>query len=450
MAGVPLYLCGVTSSILDRVRDRLGGLDRVIVAVSGGVDSMVLLDAAASVVDRARLVVATFDHGTGAAARTASALVRTTAQQLGIECVAERASGVLRSEAELRAARWAFLRSVAEARGAVIATAHTEDDQIETVFMRALRDSGARGLAGLYARGAVVRPLIDVRRVAVAAYAAAREVPWVEDPSNRTAVYLRNRIRGDLLPALRRVSPSIETDLLDVARRSARWRHDVEALADDVMRAGGLLLDGGVGLDIPTSAFVLDGEAGLSATTAELLWPALAARIGIVLDRRGRDRLARFTASAKVGRRMPLPGGWLVVRGRTAFAVRRGAGEPRATVEPVALSDDTTFGAWHFRCRMAAEVDAGSAWSAWLPGDATLAVRGWQAGDAMQLRAGGTPHKVKRLLSAAGVTGHERAGWPVVVCGTEIIWVPGVRRAAAATARPGRPGLAFTCEYNRC
>src|SRR5690348_9755078 len=127
-------------------------------AVSGGCDSMVLLHAisrALAAVDpttgaRRDTRVLTFDHGTGAHATAAADLVAREAARLGLDVRVGR--GVLRdaSEAAWRAARWRFLRDAAP-KGAVIATAHTRDDQLETVVMRVMRDAGARGLAGLAA-----------------------------------------------------------------------------------------------------------------------------------------------------------------------------------------------------------------------------------------------------------------------------------------------------------
>src|SRR5512133_3715801 len=137
---------------------------RVVLAVSGGVDSMVLLDAASLVVPRERLIVATYDHGTGLSATRAAELVAARADAMGIECVTGRAEAPLTSEAAFRAARWRFLRGVATRAGGVVCTAHTDDDQIETVFMRILRGAGARGLSGLYARSDVARPLLRSRR----------------------------------------------------------------------------------------------------------------------------------------------------------------------------------------------------------------------------------------------------------------------------------------------
>src|SRR5690606_11736332 len=149
-----------------------------------------------------------------------------------------------------------------------VATAHTRDDQVETVFIRLLRDSGPRGLAGLYAESDIVRPLLDVSRATIAAYADSRRVPVAEDPGNRSRRHLRNRVRLDLLPAFERAQPGFSEELLTLARRSSAWRAQVEALAAACSpRADG------------ASVFV---EAEVIERYSEqalgFLWPALAAR----------------------------------------------------------------------------------------------------------------------------------------------------------------------------
>jgi tRNA(Ile)-lysidine synthase len=122
----------------------------------------------------------------------------------------------LASEADLRAARWDFLRGVAERFDGVVCTAHTADDQIETVLMRILRGAGARGLAALSAESGIARPLLGFSRTQLLRYARRFRVQWIEDPSNGSAKYLRNRLRRDVLPALRQVRPSIDAELLEV------------------------------------------------------------------------------------------------------------------------------------------------------------------------------------------------------------------------------------------
>jgi tRNA(Ile)-lysidine synthase len=176
-----------------------------------------------------------------------------------------------------------------------------------------------------------------------------------------------------------------------------------------------------------------------------------------------------------VGAQIQLAGGWTVVRARDVFQLRapsslvtgmpdeatspRARGEADGTTnDAVLLSNEGTtqwrareggpVGQWLFRC---ATTGIGSnAWSAWLPDDQPLSVRAWRPGDVMSWRMGSTPRKVKRFLSDAGITGHERAGWPVVLAGDQIVWIPGVRRGYAAPARSGRPGLAFVCEFLDC
>jgi tRNA(Ile)-lysidine synthase len=154
--------------------------ERLVLAVSGGRDSMVLLDAFARLRPDAIAAVATFDHGTGAFARSAVEVVRQFTAQItaprGITFVHGAASDLPPTEAAWRGARWRFLRETAARFDARVATAHTRDDQVETVFIRVLRDSGPRGLAGLLADGDIVRPLVRLPRAFNAEYAEARSV----------------------------------------------------------------------------------------------------------------------------------------------------------------------------------------------------------------------------------------------------------------------------------
>src|SRR4051812_19872631 len=124
------------ASVESAVEASLEACDDCVLAVSGGLDSMVLLTPASSL--RAplgkKLLVATFDHGTGRAAGRAAALVASRAGKLGFKCASGRAVTVGKREEEWRRSRWQFLQQVAAPRHAAVVTAHTLDDQIETVF----------------------------------------------------------------------------------------------------------------------------------------------------------------------------------------------------------------------------------------------------------------------------------------------------------------------------
>lgn len=214
---------------------------RWVLAVSGGRDSMVLLHAMARARGCEVAAVANFDHGTGAFARRAARLVEADAERLSLPFIAGVATEALpRNESAWRSARRAFLDAWAAELDAIVVTAHTRDDQIETVVQRLLRDAGPRGLAAMRApppapgTGDVVRqrPLITVRRAAISAFAHAHGVAFIDDPSNDALSFQRNRVRHELLPALERAVPGFGDWCWALGERAAEWRRGVEALVD--------------------------------------------------------------------------------------------------------------------------------------------------------------------------------------------------------------------------
>ena len=286
-----------------------------VVAVSGGRDSMVLLDALwqAKVRD---LVVATFDHGTGPAATAAARHVEAQAARLELPVVTgEGRLGADATEDALRKARWGFLDKVAAKLKGRVVTAHTLDDHAETTFMRILRDAGARGLAGMLVPSAVLRPLLLVSRADVALYAEANEVTWVEDPSNDSMRYLRNRVRRELLPAIERVRPGFTKWLLVTSARGAAWRRGLSDAVDH-MQAG--LLPG---------IFPAGWLEGMTPEAAAIVWQEVASRVGVTLDWRGIERLVKEGPKLKPGKEIPLSGGVSVQRTVTTFVVRNPRGQ---------------------------------------------------------------------------------------------------------------------------
>lgn len=310
------------SAVQEAVTAALATEVRPVLAISGGLDSMVLLHAAAFLASgEPRPVVATFDHGTGAAAAHAVALVAGAAAGAGFECVTGTASSRGLSEEEWRRSRWQFLREVAAATGGTIVTAHTLDDQVETIFIRILREAGPRGLAGLYAESDVVRPFVNVSRAQLERYAAAEEVRYVTDPTNDSRRYLRNRVRHDLLPTISSIRPRFVHDLIDISRRSAEWRRAMDSLLEAVDATSSP--DGS--LRVARSSL-----AGYDAESLRVLWPALAARANVVMDRRGTHRAAEFTMNGMTGRSIQLSGMFEIVMHRDHLLLRRWGTHPRS------------------------------------------------------------------------------------------------------------------------
>ncbi len=307
--------------------------DRYLLAVSGGRDSMALLHAFLQYRPHDPPAVATFDHGSGAAAAEAVELVVRECLRRSVPVMAGRSavSGALagsvaaespaidppavRTEAAWREARWTWLRAIAKERRATIVTAHTLDDQAETVAMRILRGASARGLAAMAAPSAgVTRPLLGVGRADLADYAARHEVAFLDDPTNGDARFLRNRLRADLLRAAEAVRPGFSADLSAIGTRAAAWRHALRVLVD------------GLGVRCVEGALVIDAQplASLASDGLGIVWPELAARAGVVMDRRGIARAAAWTTRARPGQRMPLSGGAVLERTARTFVVRGG------------------------------------------------------------------------------------------------------------------------------
>lgn len=304
------------SAVGKAVGSAMGGCAHAVLAISGGLDSMVLLAAASRLAPgvRRKIVVATFDHGTGRAAGRAAALVSREAARLGFLCVTGRASTTGTREEEWRRSRWQFLQQVASKHSAHAVTAHTLDDQVETVFMRILRDAGPRGLAGLYAESEVIRPFLNIRRAALVEYAVRNHVRFVEDPSNNDRRHLRNRIRLDILPSIVERNPGFPDELLSLAHAAADWRSSLEDLAGNVETRAAA--DGS--LRISRSSL-----EGYDAASLRVLWPALAARASVVMDRRGTHRAAEFTIRGANGGTIQLSGGVEIVMRRDHMLLRR-------------------------------------------------------------------------------------------------------------------------------
>ncbi len=194
--------------------------DKVVVAVSGGPDSVCLLDVLNDLRDELQisLIVAHFDHGLRPGEdEKETDFVRKLAFSYGLEARIGRASRDLARRAgsleeRAREERYRFLREIqGKTKAHRIALGHQLNDQAETVLMRLLRGSGTHGLGAIHPvrDGVIIRPLIRVSREEIEAYLAQKGLKWVEDSSNMNPRYTRNRIRLELLPLLKAYQPRI-------------------------------------------------------------------------------------------------------------------------------------------------------------------------------------------------------------------------------------------------
>jgi tRNA(Ile)-lysidine synthetase-like protein len=217
---------------LDRALAGLGPEERVLVACSGGVDSVVLLHAAVGRLGCRRVIAAHVDHATRASSSEDAAFVGRLSEEFGIELRTTRLASGPASEARLRELRYAALEAERERVGArLILLGHHAGDQAETVLLGLLRTTRVEALGGMPAcRGALSRPFLGVEREAILAYARAQRLTWRDDPTNLDPGYLRNRIRKELLPLLeRRYRPGIRRRLAALAAERERQEPSLSA-----------------------------------------------------------------------------------------------------------------------------------------------------------------------------------------------------------------------------
>ena len=289
----------------------------VVVGLSGGADSVALVDALAALRRRYgfRVLAAHLDHGLRPGSADDAAFCAELCRSLDVPLRVDRADVRARASRErggleqaARRERYAFLRRVKEEEGAfAIAVAHTRDDQAETLLLRLVRGAGATGLAGMRPRCRdILRPLLAVSRDEVLDHLRERGLAWREDPSNTDLVHRRNRLRHELIPYLEeRFNPAIRASLARTASvladEAAHIRREARTLLAAVAREeeGAVHLRRHALAEAPTAV-------ARAAIRQALTRAGGLARVGAV-HVEGILRLARSKAPS--GRRLPLPGG---------------------------------------------------------------------------------------------------------------------------------------------
>jgi tRNA(Ile)-lysidine synthetase-like protein len=208
---------------------------KYIVAVSGGVDSAVLLDKLARQ-HKADLVVAHFDHGIRPDSAKDREFVKQLAKNYGLAFeYAEGKLGPDSSEAKARAARYKFLNKVkSKYRADAIVTAHHQDDIIETAIINILRGTKRKGLSSLSSQPGLLRPLLDDTKFTIVKYATGHKLSWREDPTNQDTKYLRNYVRLVLIPKLDRADSNWRAKFLAQLQQGSQLNRKIEPMLDDL------------------------------------------------------------------------------------------------------------------------------------------------------------------------------------------------------------------------
>jgi tRNA(Ile)-lysidine synthase len=409
----------------------------VLVAVSGGADSVALLRVLISLGQR--VGVGHVHHGLrGAEADRDLAFVRALARALGVpfhvEHVDARTADGSSPEARARSLRYPALERMRSGGGYDwVATAHSLEDQAETVLLRAVRGTGLGGLSGIrpiLLDRRVIRPLLGIRRAAVRGYLETRGHAWCEDATNEDRAVPRNCLRHEVLPQLERIHPgAVErlASLADLARVATEAAHlEIVPIVEACTEAG----EGGLWID----------PAGLVRLPQDLRRRALAA----ILARLGREiqptrghleRMDAMLGSMPVGRSLSLPSGMTLLCDRDRLWVGPEKGphlphvvrQPLVPLAPIEFPERDLRLEWHAPSRM----DVGGPDVLQLTEHAARAlwVRSARPQDRVRVGASMRERRLKDVFAAARWSRRQRARAIVVELEGELVWVPGLAKA---------------------
>ncbi len=437
--------------------DMLPAGETVLCAVSGGADSMCLLHLLYTLAPARgfTLRAAHFDHRLrGEESDRDAAFVRAWCRERGIPLtcgggdVAAAAARAGRGvEETARALRYAFLERTARETGAArIATAHTANDNAETLLLHLVRGTGLRGLAGIPPRrGAVVRPLLCVTRAQVERYCAEHGVPFVQDSTNADEAYTRNFLRRRVVPLLEQVNPGAVEHM---ARAALRLRDDQDLIGRQAEQALRQARAGPGGLRIPVRA--LEGLPGPVALQA----------VGLLLERAGggRDRseahlraVLALCRSASPSAQARLPG--LTVRREYAELVFAPAGPAPAPPPPTPVREGVTaFGetGWSVTCaRTVCPQEAARPGGVFFLSCAKITgpmlLRPRQTGDVLR-PPGRRSRSLKKWMIDAKIPRAQRDLLPVLCDGAGVLAAALLGPDASRLARPGEDAFAVEIE----
>jgi tRNA(Ile)-lysidine synthase len=445
----------VLRSIHETIR-RQGLLNKeshVVVGVSSGADSVALLYALHFLRKRLgiRLAVAHLNHGIrGKAADRDEEFVRQLAWRLGLSFVSEHADVPalakrrgISIEMAARAARYDFFARAMRATGSnVLATAHTADDQAETVLLRFLRGAGPQGLGGMAYRSdrdglIVIRPMLDATHADAVQFLKRHRLRWREDASNRDTDFLRNRVRHELLPLLeKKFNPQIRRALIrmsSILREENEWMDatiKAKTKRDATLNAGALR-------KLPLAVrrrlvvqWLLLNEVEADAVDFDVV-----------------ERVLHLAGKSTGTSTVPVSRRFRVARRYENLSVERVGKQDKAFSVRLKVPGETALAG----CGLV----AGAAYAkgfkptpsvAYLSravvGTSPLIMRSWRAGDRMRPLGMKGTKKVQDIFGDLKVPRDERARVPVLVCRGEVVWVAGYRIARGwEVVGPGSPSL---------
>lgn len=425
-----------SEAVAARVAERIAPGSVVCVGLSGGLDSVVLLDLLAGLRDQARFTLTALHvhHGLSpnadAWARFCEALCGARGIGLAVRRVTIDRDAPEGLEAAARSARY---RAYASQTAGVVALAHHLDDQAETVLLQLLRGTGLRGAAAMPAwrslpgaGPAIFRPLLDVPRAALAEHARERGLEWIEDESNACLAYDRNYLRHEIGPRL--------------AARFPQWCESLARFARHAAAAESLLRERGEGgLEAPEESFPASRLRDGAPQAARALRVFLEGQ-GLPMPSEARlAEMARQLGHARPDARVRVElAGVALVRHRDTVRLDRGEDGARPWEVAWDGGAQVALGPGRGHVRFVERVGEGIA-------ERYTHDHGWrfaprEGGERIRLEAARPTRTLKNLLQEHRIPAWQRERLPLLFHGEALVWVPGIGIAAGYRCASGEPG----------
>jgi tRNA(Ile)-lysidine synthase len=398
----------------------------ILVLLSGGGDSVCLLDVAQRL--DARVSALHVNYGLRAGAESDEAFVRELCSQLGVPLHVERLRLPEGGNLQVRAreARYALAESLADGD---YAAAHTASDQAETVLYRLAVSPGSRALLGMAPRrGRLVRPLLAATRSEARDYLRARGLDWREDPSNADRRFARARVRHDLLEALRTVGPAAERTIAETAHQLREESEVLDAAVSDALEE----LGGGPAVSL---AALREKPPALSRLVLRRLAEQAASEplTPRALSRREADEV--LALDERGSKTLDLGGGLRAVAEYGTLRFTRAREETVPDPAELTVPGRVRFGDWEVEAMLGGGGDVTVAGLS-----STVTVRAWREGDRMRPAGLGGTKTLQDLFTDRKVPRALRRTLPVVESKGEIVWVAGVAVDERFAAQEGSGG----------
>lgn len=391
----------------------LGKKEPVVLAVSGGVDSVVLLDLLAKVISRDKLAIAHVNHGLRKESDKEEEFVKTLAQKHGVDFYCKKLNLKSKSEGTARRERYKFLRNIKSKIGArYIITAHHLNDQVETVLLNLTRGAGPLELWGMEeVEGDVLRPLLGFSKKEIKAFAKRKKLRYVEDQSNKDLSFSRNRIRHKVIPELEKINPGLLTTLKNNIELAGEANWIIE---NQVGRAAGKTVKGNT---IDLSRLRRYDTFIQKEVIRRMLFAMMGKKEGIYL--RNIDEV--LSLIPKPGTKKTKIGLFTIVKNYDKIVFGQVPGERPKSIK-IIPGKTQKFGKFIFESGFG-QAKTGKNNILLAPEIAyNLNIRTWRVGDKIKTKAG--TKKLQDVFSDAKISLYARKSWPVVAAGNQIVWVP--------------------------